>query len=109
MKFEQSEQQNALNLSVLLFLLNMVTDAKQENMQEQKKKFDIQEEDLERLENLINSSNQTPALIPKYTNEFINSNNVFGRILEAIDLESFCRSILNHAEFLKNSKLLRVS
>lgn len=58
LKTEEKDKQNALNLAILLFLSNMLTDSKGENYEEQKKKYNIQEEDLQKLETLMNSSNQ---------------------------------------------------
>ena len=58
MEFEQKSQQFSLQITILLFLVNMLTDSKMENLEEQKKRFEIQEEDLKKLESLIKNLNQ---------------------------------------------------
>jgi len=57
-QFQERSQQNSLNLAMLLFLVNMLTDAKGENTEKQKQKFQIQDEDLKKLEEVIQRSNQ---------------------------------------------------
>ena len=57
-QFQEKSQENSLNLAMLLFLVNMLTDAKGENTEKQKQKFQIQDEDLKKLEEVIQRSNQ---------------------------------------------------
>ena len=52
------DSKGSLLLTVLLFLVNMLTDAKGENFEEQKKKYEISDEELKKLEDVVAKSKQ---------------------------------------------------
>ena len=56
--FEEKDQKFSETLTIILFLLNMLTDVKEENFAEQQKKYNVKEEDLLKLEEMMNRSNQ---------------------------------------------------
>ena len=56
----------------------------------------------------IKNAFKTTIMTPKYTSEYIKKSGITEHIQEAISIEGFCRVVLNNAEIIKNSTLLRV-